>query len=350
MLVDLASRPDASGADHAVALITPNPALRDMLVGAGLRVHDRGPARENPLAYLRTSLGERSVAWVTEVLREERARVAHLHTFQSHVVGTRAGLRAGVKIVRTEHDMQYFVDPSCSPFTRWSIRRVSAVVACSAQIGAYVARTAPYAADKITVVRNGVDAERFAPRPDRAPTAGPFRFVVACRLEPVKQVDAVIEAVALTPEVVLDVVGDGSERARLEELARARGLTGPGGRVRFHGYMDDPRDRIAEADAAVSGARREALGLSVLEALAMAKPVLAFAVGGIPEIVRDGETGWLVRDVAARALAEGMRRAAADRGAARALGEAGRRFVEDEGGVEAMCRGYAAVYAGLRCA
>ena len=117
LLVDLATRPRETGAEHTVALMTPNRKLADMFEGAGLKVRDRGRVRENPLAYLWRSLGPRDVAWLEDVLRKERTEIAHLHTFGSHVVGARAALRADIPFVRTEHHVSYFIDPSCSPFT-----------------------------------------------------------------------------------------------------------------------------------------------------------------------------------------------------------------------------------------
>jgi glycosyltransferase involved in cell wall biosynthesis len=147
------------------------------------------------------------------------------------------------------------------------------------------------------------------------------------------------------PGAHLDVVGDGSERARLEERARRAGL---GDRVRFLGYHEDPRDAFAAADVAINSSRDEPLGLSVLEAQAMGRPVIAFAGGGIPEVVRDGETGWLVRERNAAALARAMCDAASNRSRAAAMGEAARRFADEEHGIERMCEGYGRVYAALR--
>jgi glycosyltransferase involved in cell wall biosynthesis len=341
MLVDLASRPQVSRAEHALALMTPNEKVRALFRGAGLRVYDRGPVRENPVAYLRMSLGPTMTAWVAGVLREERADVAHLHTFASHVVGTRAARREGVRILRTEHDTHYFADPSCSPFTRWSLRRTDAVVAVSEHVREYVERTAPYVRDKLTVIRNGVDAEKFSPRPELAPNEGPIRFVLACRLEPRKQPHVVLRAVARVPGAELDVLGDGSMRPMLERLV---GELGVRDRVRIHGYSPDPASVIARADAAISGARHEPLGLSVLEALSMAKPVVAFAVGGIPEIVTHRKTGWLVHDISVGALARALGEAASDRTRLRAMGDAARAFVMSQCRVENMCEAYGAAY------
>jgi len=342
LLVDLASRPKESGAEHVVALLTPNRALAAMFEKAGLEIRDRGPVRENPIAYLWRSLGPSDVAWLADVLRAERAGVAHLHTFGSHVLGTRAALRAGVPIVRTEHHVQYFIDPSTKSFTRWSLARVDRSVAISQYVADWVTRSVPGIASRLRVVLNGVDADYFAPRAQSVAAAErPFTFAVVCRLEPWKGVDLVVEAASRAAGFSVDIVGDGSERTRLERLARDRGVAD---RVRFLGYLADPRAAVADADAVVNASREEPLGLSVLEALAMERPVIGFAGGGIPEIVQDGETGWLVRDRSAAALSKAMALAASDRPRARRFGLAGRRFVEERCRIETMCRGYRAVY------
>lgn len=344
LLVDLASRPERSSATHTVALMTPNPALRGLFAGAGLHMRDRGPVRENPVAYLWRSFGPTDTSWLTSVLREERADLAHLHTFGSHVLGARAARRANIPFLRTEHHVQYFIDPSTSPFTRWSLRRATAVVAISDYVRAYVEKTAPYAAAKMRVVRNGADAEYFAPRPRDAGGGRPFTFAVACRLEPWKEVHRVIEALALVPAATLIIAGDGSERARLEKLSAQLSL---GARVRFLGYLKDPRDAMAQADVCVSASRDEPLGLSVLEAQAMGRPVIAFLGGGIPEIVKDGVSGWLVRERSTSALARAMSDAASSPARAEEMGRAARAWVLAEHRVERMCEGYGRVYAEL---
>ena len=103
LLVDLALRPEQSGADHCVALMTPNPQLREMISAAGVTIRDRGPVRENPLAYLWRSFGPADVAWLEHVLTDEGASVVHVHTFGSHILGVRAALRRHLPVLRTEH-------------------------------------------------------------------------------------------------------------------------------------------------------------------------------------------------------------------------------------------------------
>ena len=325
-----------------VALFTPNRALAAMFERAGLAIRDRGPVRENPVAYLWRSLGPSDVAWLTNVLREERADIAHLHTFASHVLGTRAARRAGVPTIRTEHHVQYFVDPSTKAFTLWSLARVDLSVAISQYVADWVRRAVPAVASKQRVVLNGVDADYFSPRPrSSAAEARPFTFAVVCRLEPWKGVDLVVEAASRSEGFCVDIVGEGSEKQRLERMVAEKGLES---RVRLLGYLADPRPAIADADAFVSSSRDEPLGLSVLEALAMERPVVGFAGGGIPEIVQDGKTGWLVHERSGELLARTMFDAASDRERARRFGVAGRAFVEARCRIESMCRGYRAVY------
>lgn len=337
MLVDLAR---GSKARHAVALFTPSAALRGFLRGAGLDLVDRGSVREDPASYLWRSLGPADTRWLAETMRRAGARVAHLHTFASQMLGTRAARRAGLRVLRTEHSTRVYDDPSCWPFSRWSLRRVDRAVAISEDVRAVALAKAPWAADKMIVIRNGVDVARFAPREEpRAP--GPPRLVLVGRLEPRKGVDVAIVALSLVPDATLEIVGDGEERAELERLARARGVEA---RVRFLGYMEDTRDALARADAALCSSRKEGLGIALLEAMAMGKPVIAVPVGGVPEIVRAGETGWLASSASPEALASALREALRDANELATRGQAARAFVRGELSVEAMRDRYDAEY------
>ena len=343
MVVDLASRAVETGADHTIALMTPNRALARMLVSAGIRVLDRGPVRENAAAYLWRSLGPRDAAWLARQMHEDRTTVAHLHTFGSQVIGTRAARSAGARAVRTEHSTRVYDDPSCWPFSRWSLQRVEATVAISAHVRTVALSKAPWARGRMRVIANGVDTERFAPREDPAP-GGALRLVRVGRLEPRKGIDLAIDALAGAPDATLEIVGDGEERVTLEALVRARHIED---RVRFHGYLADPREILASADAALCSSRSEGLGIGLLEAMAMGKPVLAVPVGGVPELVRDDETGWLARDRSPQALAARMYEAFVERDRAPALGRAARARVERSYSISQMCTGYREVYATL---
>jgi glycosyltransferase involved in cell wall biosynthesis len=335
LLADLATRPGESGADHEVALITPNRALATHFSGLGFRVHDRGPARENALAYLYRSLGPVDVAWLTNLLAARTIDIVHTHTFASHVLGTRSARRARLPQIRTEHHVMHYFDPSTSPFTRWAAHRTDRFVAVSDYVRSVLERAAPAAAARTTVVRNGVDTQYWSPL---AHSQGAFRLGIICRLTAWKRVHVAIEAATLANAELL-VVGDGEKRATLEDLGKRLGA-----RVHFVGHQRDPRPYIAECDVTLSTADNEPLGLSVLESLSMRRPVIAYAGGGIPEIVRDGETGWLVPEATAEAFAHAIDQARQNRGRLSAMGTLGRQFAVEHASLERMCEGYASVY------
>lgn len=339
MLVDLAQ--GAEETRHVVALVTPSERLRALFADAGLAVRDRGPSREGPFTYLARSLGPRDVAWLEGVLRSERADVVHLHTFGSQVLGTRAALRARVRIVRTEHSTRVYDDPSCWPFSRWSLARADAAVAISAHVRRVAVAKAPWAASKIHVVPNGVDVARFAevPLPARE---GPLRLLALGRLDRRKGLDVALDALAHVPDVTLAIVGEGGERRALEEKVRALGL---GSRVTFEGFSADVRPHIARAHALLSSARAEGLGIALLEGMAMGRAVVALPTGGVPEIVKDGETGWLAFGSDAPALARAMAEAARNGDELAVRGARARELVGQAYDLRAMRAGYARIYA-----
>ncbi len=133
----------------------------------------------------------------------------------------------------------------------------------------------------------------------------------AGRLGPQKSLAVALDAVATAPDVTLAIAGDGPERSVLEDRVRSLGLDG---RVRFLGSLD--RDRVLRlfhaADASLLSSSWENLPHTVVESLAVGTPVIATAVGGVPEVVRHEENGLLVPPNDAGALAEAIRRFFAD--------------------------------------
>jgi glycosyltransferase involved in cell wall biosynthesis len=129
----------------------------------------------------------------------------------------------------------------------------------------------------------------------------------AGRLTVQKALDLALDAMREVPRATLLVLGDGPDRGRLERGAAERGLDG---RVRFlgAGSRDDVLRLFAAADAALLTSAWENLPHTVLESLAVGTPVIATAVGGVPEVVHDGENGLLVVPASPGALTEAIRR------------------------------------------
>jgi glycosyltransferase involved in cell wall biosynthesis len=171
-------------------------------------------------------------------------------------------------------------------------------------------------------MHNPVDLSRF--RPVDAATRRAVREalgiewdvpVVICvaRFDPVKGVDVLIDAwreIASTiPQAMLLLVGDGPLREALAQRIRANGLNTS---VRFLGYRSDVEAVLRAADLCVVPSRSEGFSLAALEAMATGLPVVATGVGGLPEVVKDGETGVLVEPENPPALAKAVIRLLAD--------------------------------------
>ena len=340
-LVNLASRADLTNAEHSIALMTPNPKLRDHFIGAGLRVRDRGPVRENLGAYLWRSFGPTEIEWLRKTVLEEKADLLHAHTFGGQILAARLARQLRLPLVRTEHGVGVYRDPTRSLLRKWALRRADRIVAVSEFVRRAVEGADPTVRARLRVVRNGIDTNHF--RPSSSSPDGPFKFFMLSRVEPVKRVDLAIEALEHVPDAQLEIAGDGSERGALERLADRLGVAG---RVKFLGYCSDPRAAIASGDVLLNCTQEEGLPLAVLEAAAMERPAVAFAGGGIPEIVEDERTGWLVREYSAEGFAGAMKNAV-DRARSREFGINARTRAVKLFDVERMCREYGAVYAEL---
>ncbi|HEX4629056.1 MAG TPA: glycosyltransferase family 4 protein, partial [Gemmatimonadales bacterium] len=200
-------------------------------------------------------------------------------------------------------------------------------------------------AGRLRIVHLGTDPDRFKPGLDPTELRGRFELpdngtrwlLTVARLDPHKGVDSVIEAlptvVARFPAVHYAVAGSGADRERLEKLAHKNGVAD---RVRFLGGVSE-RDlpalyNLASVYVGVSRISErigvEGFGISLVEASACGLPVVAGNSGGIPDAVRDGETGYLVPPEDPAALADALCRLLVDPEGARRVGAAGRRAVE----------------------
>ena len=251
---------------------------------------------------------------IVDVARRDGLDVIHAHYALPHAASAvlaRAvlgGDRGQVpRLVTTLHGTDITLvgsDASFLPLTQFSITASDAVTTPSAWLAAATFQKLGIPASvRIDVIPNFVDATRFSPGP--APREIPSREIPVLlhvsNFRPVKRVDDVVALfAALRAErpVRLRLVGDGPDRARLQADVTARGLAAD---VEFLGEQIDLPAVMRGADLFVLPSETESFGLAALEAMACGLPVIASAVGGLPEVIADGETGLLrpMGDVAA---------------------------------------------------
>jgi L-malate glycosyltransferase len=215
---------------------------------------------------------------------------------------------------------------------RWNLCRADVLCATSEALAAETRRYADPCA-RLHVIPFGVDTERFQPRPGEAGHAGVV-LGTARNLQRTYGLDVLLEAFTRLPAdaaemaggpITLWVAGHGPEEAALKRQAATLGISG---RAHFFGAL--PHERMPAflwgLDLFVNPSRAESFGVAALEAAASGLPVVASRVGGLPEVVVDGETGLLVRPDDPAALAGALAGLIRDAERRRSFGRAARAY------------------------
>ena len=208
------------------------------------------------------------------------------------------------------------------------VRPLTTMVVCVSQTELRAGlRARTCTAARSTVIANGVDVDAASRRTAR--TGGRVEIISVGRLAEPKDFSTLIAAIArLDPGAVrLRVFGDGPLRASLEAEIAEHGVAES---VELAGEVPDVRPYLAESDVFVLSSRSEGMPLSVLEAMAAELPVVASAVGGLNEVVVDGETGLLTEAGSVDGLASALARLVGDPELRERLGTLGRRRAEQE--------------------
>lgn len=253
-------------------------------------------------------------AWrrIAALLRATPFDIVHTHSSKAGFLGRTAARAAGVPaVVHTSHVFPFLMEvPAPLKWIYAALERRAA--ACTDRLlcvceherqAALRARIGPPAG--LTVIPNGIDpdevrtaaarADLEALRRELAFPAGAPLIVAVGRLTAQKDMAGLVRAAPAIldrhPRAGFALIGDGEQRPALERLIRSLGLRD---RFRLPGQRDDAPAWLALADVVTIPSRWEGLPYSLLEAMALGKPVAATAVGGIPEVVIPGETGILV--------------------------------------------------------
>jgi glycosyltransferase involved in cell wall biosynthesis len=273
-----------------------------------------------PFVFLqRSSFDPRTVLDLLSLIRRREIQVLHLQGHGCSMLGRLAARVARRPAIVHAH-ADYRLSPKGYPWyvrlaDRALARSTALPISVSEHLVTFMAEEQGFRREQIEVIRNPVDRERFRPatgeeRVDARAALGlgpTDRVTLALgRLDRLKGIDVLLEAwralAERHPSAVLLLAGDGPERASLERWAQGRGLRS----VRFLGQRSDVRSLLWAADVLAMPSRQEAMPMAALEALACGVPVVGSRVGGIPEIVRDGENGILVPAEDAGALARAL--------------------------------------------
>jgi len=341
---NLVSRIDRDRYDVSVCSLTPGSALRKF-ERAGI-----------PICLIEAADDAAAVEAVAAHLAAVKADVVHNHMYHAEVIGTQAAWRvAGTGaprpyVVGTVHSSRIRSDED-KAIVRTLTPRMDHLIAVSTSIVHKIEdegrRGAP-----VSLIYNGIDLERYNRQVPCCtlreeyglPETGAMVGVVA-RLEPEKGHPTLIDAwpgvLAKYPDATLLIIGEGSRHEALEAQVRDLGIERS---VVFTGRRDDVPAVTAALDVAVLPSYREAQGLTILEAMALSRPVVASRVGGIPEMIEDGRTGLLVPPHDAAALADAIIRLLTDHPLADTLGRAGHDLVHERFCVELMVRAVETIY------
>lgn len=213
---------------------------------------------------------------------------------------------------------------------------------CRAQVMAW---TDPEVWGRFHIVHCGIDPAVYVPRPTER--SGPLRILTVGRLHPIKGYDVLLDACGRLRrdgvEFELEMIGDGPMRPRLEAQVGALGL---GGCVKIVGAVD--QDRIGEhydrADIMVISSFMEGVPVVLMEAMAKELGVVSTRVGGVPELVEDGATGFLVDPGSSASLADAIKRYATDLALCRLHGQRGRSWVLSKYNINHAATGMAALF------
>jgi glycosyltransferase involved in cell wall biosynthesis len=297
-----------------------------------------------PLEQVRRPISWRDALGFVELvrlMRRVRPSLVHLNSSKMGVLGIAAAAVARVPVrVFTVHGWAFNAEPGVQrvlyTWLHRLLRPLTTTIVCvsETELESGLAQRA-CAPDRAVVIHNGVEPP--APRPERSDDGPPLLLSVT-RLKAPKDGLTLARALRqLEPgSYRAAIVGDGPDR---EDVAAELGDAG-----RLLGEREDVSEQLAQADAFVLSSRSEGLPMAILEAMAAGLPVVATAVGGIPELVADGETGLLVPPGDPDALAAALRRLVADPELRRRLGEAARARVEERFSLAATRSAHLALY------
>ena len=277
----------------------------------------------------------------------------HATTPEAYSAAKKAAVNARVPLVVTVHE---FIDGAAD--LPWKPGDAPLAIVPSEALRENLVNDGQMPKGHVIVVPYGLDLSIYPPRPPERPPSGSSEWgrglnqerttTIGC-MSPLiegKGIELFIRAAKLVLDAGKDaeffIAGSGPKEEQFRALAHD---VGSRGRATFLGSDIRPEQLMKNLDVFVSASRREALGMSLLQAMACSRPVIAAAAGGTFGVVNDGETGFLVPPGDERALADRMTQLTADARMRSEMGRAGREKLEEEFSLDQMIKQTEAAYA-----
>ena len=335
-MIELVERLDRSRFDVHVACFHDEGAWRE-------RVHRAAPVSAFPIhGFARPTTMARAAAFAAWC-RSRRIAILQTCDFYANTFALPAAALAGVPArIGSRRELKPDKSAAQLALQRQAYRFAHRIVANSAAAAEQLVREG-VRPQRIRVIANGVDGERFAGTARR----GDVRTIVTvANLRQEKAHEVLIEAaahlVARGRQLTFVIVGDGPRRAALQRLVDERGLQE---RVVFTGHRDDVAALLAEADVFVLPSRSEAFPNAAMEAMASGLPVVASGVGGVLDLIEPDRTGLLVPPDRSDALADAIDRLVSSPECAARIGAAARDAVAARYSFERMVQSFESLYA-----
>jgi sugar transferase (PEP-CTERM/EpsH1 system associated) len=354
MLINMVNRMDSKRFEHLVCCVSH---LGDAapLLSAEVRCFDMGKGTGRDLLMPRK---------IVNLIRSERPDIVHTRSWAGvdGVIAQRVArlITGNSRLVHSEHgrNLPYI---HCEPFKSKVVRRIvyhlaDVVFTVSDELRDHYCRETGFATERVRVIPNGVEIARFdeadprGVREELGIAADDFVIGMVSRLNATKDLLTLARAFerlarsAAEAKLKLVMVGEGEERKKIEQFAAEHDLQR---QILLTGTRHDVPRLLRAMDAFALPSLSEGLSGAILEAMCAGLPVVATAVGANPELVSEGESGFLIEPGDDAAMAERLSRLIADRDLARNFGLAGRRRIEQHYSLDRMVQRYEELYSSL---
>jgi glycosyltransferase involved in cell wall biosynthesis len=349
------------GAENVVSALTRDLRSMDNWAAVGLFENRHQPETKVAAQFLasgaeliripcRGRVDRDAVRFIRGLISSKKLDVLHTHGYKADIYGYLAARRSPIPIIATCHNWTHptFAVRTYEFLDAFFLRRFDRVVAVSESI-AREARQAGIHPDAITTIDNGIDLSPFSNAQPSLKCSqdnnGELLIGTAGRLVELKGLTYFLQAAQMIlrefPNVRFVIVGEGPERARLEQLARDSGIAD---RLLFTGSRPDMADVYVSLDIFVLASIDEGMPMVILEALASGRAVVATNVGAVSKLVESGKTGVLVPPRDATRLAAAIRDMIKSPVLREQMGRNGQSRVREEFSSEVMTRKYLEVY------